>query len=98
MILLLYIYIYIYNREADILQSDWSSADIIYISSICFSDNFMQTLFEKCKLLKMGSKLLTLKLPIGYEEWYIYIIDIYFVYNIYIYTCNFILNISLIFL
>eukprot|EP00607_Mallomonas_marina_P005451 CAMPEP_0182426556 /NCGR_PEP_ID=MMETSP1167-20130531/13041_1 /TAXON_ID=2988 /ORGANISM="Mallomonas Sp, Strain CCMP3275" /LENGTH=817 /DNA_ID=CAMNT_0024608059 /DNA_START=38 /DNA_END=2488 /DNA_ORIENTATION=+ len=55
-------------RESDILTADWSAADVLYISSICFSDNFMQSILEKCSDLKPGTTLITLKLPDNYEN------------------------------
>lgn len=57
-------------REGDILSVDWSSGDIVYASSICFSETLMQAVLEKSKLLKMGAKFITLKLPVGYESWF----------------------------
>lgn len=57
-------------REGDILSVDWSSGDIVYASSICFSETLMQSVLEKSKLLKPGSKFITLKLPVGYEGWF----------------------------
>ena len=45
----------------DIRDQDWSDADIIYISSLCFLDDLVLNIFEKCSLLKMGSRILTLK-------------------------------------
>lgn len=57
-------------READILVADWSAADVVYISSICFSDSFVQSIFEKSKALKPGSKFITLKLPGSLDGWF----------------------------
>ena len=57
------------------LEIDWSNADIIYASSICFPDEvrfflheflfmniqLVEGIADKCKLLKKGSRILTLK-------------------------------------
>ena len=50
-------------REGDILVEDWTDADILYISSVCFSDSMIDAIFEKAKKLKPNSIIATLKLP-----------------------------------
>jgi hypothetical protein len=45
------------------LESNWMDGDIIFTNSICFSDYFMELLFDKMKSLKKGSKWITCKLP-----------------------------------
>merc|ERR1711871_947836 len=50
-------------REGDVLTEDWSDADFLYISSICFSDATVDALFEKGRHLKPLSVIASLKLP-----------------------------------
>lgn len=50
-------------REGDVLVEDWSDADFLYISSVCFSDPMIDSVFDKAKYLKPKSVLATLKLP-----------------------------------
>jgi len=45
----------------DILTLDWSDADIIYASSICFPDELAEGIADKCAELKPGTRILTLK-------------------------------------
>jgi len=47
--------------QGDMLQVDWSDADLLYMSSICFPQELMNGVFEKTKLLKKGTKIITLK-------------------------------------
>ncbi len=39
----------------------WSSADIIYASSICFPDSLVEGIAQKCAQLKKGARVITLK-------------------------------------
>ena len=50
-------------REGDVLVEDWTDADFLYISSVCFSDSMIDAVFEKAKQLKSNSVIATLKLP-----------------------------------
>jgi hypothetical protein len=52
------------------LESDWHEADIVFTNSICFSDYFMELLYEKAKLLKKGSKWVTCKLPDEFQGYF----------------------------
>jgi precorrin-6B methylase 2 len=45
----------------DMLKVDWSAADIIFTSSICFPDELIDGIFEKCAALKPGTRIITLK-------------------------------------
>ena len=45
------------------LLEDWSDADFLYISSICFSDSMTDAVFEKAQDLKPRSVIASLKLP-----------------------------------
>ncbi|CAM9365804.1 unnamed protein product, partial [Heterosigma akashiwo] len=44
------------------LDLDWSHADIVYTSSICFVEDLMQGVSHKARKLKPGSRFITLKL------------------------------------
>ena len=39
----------------------WSTADIVYASSICFPDELIEGIMKRCALLKKGSRIITLK-------------------------------------
>jgi hypothetical protein len=43
------------------LEVDWSDADIVYASSICFPDELVDGIAKKCEKLKKGSRIITLK-------------------------------------
>jgi hypothetical protein len=43
------------------LELDWSDADIIYTSSICFPDELVEGIVNKCSKLKTGTRIITLK-------------------------------------
>jgi hypothetical protein len=47
--------------HGDMLQVDWSDADLIYTSSICFPQELIDGMYEKAKVLKKGAKIITLK-------------------------------------
>jgi hypothetical protein len=47
--------------HGDILKTDWSDADILYISSVCFSEVLLSAIGEQTKNLKKGSRVLTLQ-------------------------------------
>lgn len=47
--------------QGDMLQVDWSHADVMYLSSICFSDELMMGLAERARRLKPGTRIITLK-------------------------------------
>ena len=48
--------------KGDMLELDWwSTADIVYASSICFPDSLIEGIVEKCALLKKGARVITLK-------------------------------------
>ena len=57
-------------REGDILEIDWSEADLVYISSICFPESVLHRIFERATRLKVGSTLITLKLIPGFEKYF----------------------------
>jgi hypothetical protein len=52
-----------YYRDGDIAAIDWSDADFVFMSSSCFSDATVVSLFNKALDLKQGAKLVSLKLP-----------------------------------
>jgi hypothetical protein len=45
----------------DMLEVDWSDADIIFTSSICFPEELIEGILEKAKQLKVGTRIITLK-------------------------------------
>jgi hypothetical protein len=48
--------------QGDMLVVDWwSTADIVYASSICFPDELVDGILDKCQFLKPGSRVITLK-------------------------------------
>ncbi|CDW84668.1 sam-dependent methyltransferase [Stylonychia lemnae] len=47
--------------KGDMLQIDWSDADIIYASSICFPDELVEGICDQARKLKKGARILTLK-------------------------------------
>lgn len=57
-------------KEGDILDIDWTDADLVYISSICFPESVLQKIFERATKLKIGSTLITLKLIPGFEKYF----------------------------
>lgn len=50
----------------DLLKVDWSGADVVYTSSICFPDELIEGIADQAVKLKKGARLITLKsLPSG---------------------------------
>ena len=51
--------------QGDMLEFDWSMADIVLANSTCFDMSLMNRVAEKARLLKKGSFMITLtkKLP-----------------------------------
>ena len=47
--------------HGDMLAVDWSDADIIFTSSICFPEELINGIFEKAQQLKVGARIMTLK-------------------------------------
>lgn len=45
----------------DIRNQDWSNSDIIYMSSLCFLDDLMDSIIYKCSKCKQGTRVLTLR-------------------------------------
>lgn len=45
----------------DMLEVDWSDADIIFTSSICFPDDLIEGILQKARSLKVGTRIITLK-------------------------------------
>lgn len=46
--------------HGDIVEKDFSEADVVYIASTCFDQEFMAVLAKKCETLKSGTKIATL--------------------------------------
>ena len=57
-------------RTGDILDTDWSDADLVYMSSICFPEQLIQKIFERASRLKAGSTIVTLKIIPGFEQYF----------------------------
>ena len=47
--------------QGDMTKIDWSNADVIYVSSLCFPDELVKAIAERGRLLKRGARILTLK-------------------------------------
>jgi hypothetical protein len=48
--------------KGDMLEVNWwSTADIVYASSICFPDALVEGIADRCAHLKKGARILTLK-------------------------------------
>lgn len=57
------------HRNEDFLQSDsWLEADIVFASSLCFSDAAMEALFSKATKLRPGARLVVAKLPRSFDR------------------------------
>lgn len=57
-------------RQENFLESDWSDGDILFASSLCYSDSVMDKLIIQATKLKKGAKIVTAKLPECYEPWF----------------------------
>lgn len=47
--------------KGDMLEVDWSDADIVYASSICFPDELVDGIAKCCSKLKKGTRIIALK-------------------------------------
>eukprot|EP00826_Nyctotherus_ovalis_P032735 TRINITY_DN2635_c0_g1_i9.p1 TRINITY_DN2635_c0_g1~~TRINITY_DN2635_c0_g1_i9.p1 ORF type:complete len:290 (+),score=13.93 TRINITY_DN2635_c0_g1_i9:689-1558(+) len=47
--------------SGDMREVDWSDADVVYVASICFSEELVQELAEKGRALKSGTRIVSLK-------------------------------------
>jgi hypothetical protein len=54
----------------DMLELDWSDADLVLANSTCFDQDLLNKIAQKCSLLKKGSWMFTLtkKLPSAEED------------------------------
>ncbi|CAI2363701.1 unnamed protein product [Moneuplotes crassus] len=48
-------------QHGDLLQTDWSEADILYISSVCFNEEMLKKINEMSNDCKVGTRMITLK-------------------------------------
>ena len=48
-------------HHGDMLKTDWSDADVLFSSSICFPNELIEGILEKSHLLKKGARFITLK-------------------------------------
>ena len=64
----------IHVEKGDFLDAACSTwlreADMVYFSSICFSDAMTQQCFSRARGMRPGSRVLTLKLPETYEPYF----------------------------
>jgi len=44
--------------QGDMLQQDWSDADIVFAASVCFSNELLDGFADRCSRLKKGSRIL----------------------------------------
>ncbi|CAI2364295.1 unnamed protein product [Moneuplotes crassus] len=56
-------------QHGDLLKTDWSDADILYVSSVCFSDEMLEGINEMSNDCKIGSRMITLKLLPENPNW-----------------------------
>ena len=47
--------------QGDMLVHDWTEADIIYLSAVCFSDALVAGVADLCDRLKKGTRIVSLK-------------------------------------
>ena len=54
------------------MSEDWSEADLVFVSSLTFSDSLLESIIAKGAALKIGAKFVTLRLPSisVYEAYY----------------------------
>ena len=45
----------------DILEVDWSGADMLYFSNLCFDEPFIEKVTDLFEKMKSGSRIITLK-------------------------------------
>ena len=45
-------------KQGDIFEADWSDADIIFVASVCFSNEMLEGVADKCASLKKGTRIL----------------------------------------
>ena len=43
------------------MKYDWSDADVIYLSAVCFSAELMEAVTKLCDKLKKGTRIISLK-------------------------------------
>ena len=55
--------------HGDLLKTDWSDADVLYISSVCFSDEMLEGINEMSNSLKVGARIITLRILPPNPKW-----------------------------
>jgi hypothetical protein len=55
--------------NGDILNVDWSNADIVYAHSTCFHKNLMNLIGKRANLMKQGSFFITTSQKLPSDEW-----------------------------
>lgn len=48
-------------EQGDLLKVDWSGADIIYVSSVCFPEELLKGILDRFELLKSKTRIISLK-------------------------------------
>ena len=48
-------------KHGDLLKTNWADADILYISSVWFSDEMLEGINEMSNSLKVGTRIITLR-------------------------------------
>lgn len=56
--------------EGDILTTDWLDADIIFTSSVCFTEELFGSMFKMAVGLKKGARIISLKATTAQMEDY----------------------------
>ncbi len=64
------IYLFL-NRNENFLENlSWLEADIVFASSLCYSDVVIKEMIEKGQGLKRGARIITSKLSKNYLRWF----------------------------
>jgi hypothetical protein len=59
------------NRNENFLENlSWLEADIVFASSLCYSEVIVKTMIEIAQGLKPGAHLITSKLSRNYSKWF----------------------------
>jgi hypothetical protein len=55
--------------EGDLRQIDWSEADLVWVTSLCFDDGVIAELTSLSELMKEGSYILTTDTELDSDHW-----------------------------
>ena len=56
-------------QHGDLLKTDWSEADILYVSSVCFSEEMLEGIDEMSNEWKIGTRMILLRLLPANPKW-----------------------------